>query len=158
MNELIERLDLRAPVMGGTALYDAIAYSLNLMSKTPGWNFMVIFSDGEDNSSYIDRFSLVKKVKESAAVIYAIDNRETGGNEVLEEICSLSGGKVFPWPMSIKRKSIRRDQGGDQGPVCSIFQSGSGGVARSFRRFHPLMVKVKDHDDYDIRAIKGYYY
>ncbi len=159
MNELIERLDLRAPVMGGTALYDAIAYSLNLMSKIPGWNFMVVFSDGEDNSSYIDRFSLVKKVKESAVVIYAIDNRETGGNEVLEEICSLSGGKVFPLANVDKTKKVYEEIREEiKAQYVLYFNPGSGGVARSFRRFHPILVKVKDHDDYDIRALKGYYY
>ena len=159
MNELIERLDLRAPVMGGTALYDAIAYSLNLMNKIPGWNFMVVFSDGEDNSSYIDRFSLVKKVKESAVVIYAIDNRETGGNEVLEEICSLSGGKVFPLANVDKTKKVYEEIREEiKAQYVLYFNPGSGGVARSFRRFHPLLVKVKSHDDYDIRALKGYYY
>jgi VWFA-related protein len=159
MDELIERLDLRAPVMGGTALYDAIAYTLNLMSKTPGWNFMVIFSDGADNSSYIDRFSLVKKVKKSPVVIYAIDNREIGGNEVLKEICSLSGGMVFPLANVNKTKKVYEEIREEiKAQYVLYFNPAAGGIARSFRRFHPLMVKVKDHDDYDIRTIKGYYY
>jgi hypothetical protein len=38
------------------------------------------------------------------------------------------------------------------------FNPGASGLARSFLRFHPLIVKVKGHDDYDIRTIKGYYY
>jgi len=96
LQELVERLNLRSPVMGGTAIYDAIAYTLNLMNKTPGWNIIVIFSDGMDNCSYIDRFSLVKKVKKSPIVIYAIDNKLGGSNDVLREICSLSGGMLFP--------------------------------------------------------------
>jgi Ca-activated chloride channel family protein len=159
MDELIERLDLRAPVMGGTALYDAIAYSLNLMSKTPGWNFMVVFSDGADNSSYIDRFSLVTKAKKSPVVIYAIDNREIGGNEVLDEICSLSGGKLFPLTNFDKMKKVYEEIREEiKAQYVLYFNPAAGGLARSFRRFHPLMVKVKDHDDYDIRAIKGYYY
>jgi VWFA-related protein len=159
IDELIERLDLRAPVMGGTALYDAIAYSLNLMSKTPGWNFMVIFSDGADNSSYIDRFSLVKKVKKSPVVIYAIDNREIGGNEVLEEICSLSGGMLFPLTNVNKTKKVYEEIREEiKAQYVLYFNPAAGGVARSFRRFHPLMVKIKGHDDYDIRTIKGYYF
>jgi VWFA-related protein len=159
MDELIERLDLRAPVMGGTALYDAIAYTLNLMSKTPGSNFMVIFSDGEDNSSYIDRFSLVKKVKKSPVVIYAIDNRQTSGNEVLEEICSLSGGMLFPLANVNKTKKVYEEIREEiKAQYVLYFNPAAGGIARSFRRFHPLVVKVKGHDDYDIRAIKGYYY
>ena len=159
MDELIGRLDLRAPVMGGTALYDAIAYTLNLMSKTPGWNFMVVFSDGADNSSYIDAFSLVKKVKQSPVVIYAIDNREIGGNEVLGEICSLSGGMLFPLANVNKTKKVYEEIREEiKAQYVLYFNPAAGGVARSFRRFHPLMVTVKGHDDYDIRAIKGYYY
>jgi VWFA-related protein len=159
MDELIERLNLRSPVMGGTALYDAVAYTLNLMSKTPGWNFMVIFSDGGDNSSYIDAFSLVKKVKKSPVVIYAIDNREIGGNEVLGEICTLSGGMLFPLTNVNKTKKVYdKIRAEIKAQYVLYFNPAAGGVSRSFRRFHPLIVKVKDHDDYDIRTIKGYYY
>ncbi|UCH95102.1 MAG: VWA domain-containing protein [Candidatus Aminicenantes bacterium] len=159
LSELVERLDLRAPVMGGTALYDAAAYTLNLMSKTPGWNIMVIFSDGGDNSSYIDPFSLVNKVKKSPVVIYAIDNRHSGFNNVLGEICSLTGGMLFPLMDARKTNKVyEKIREEIKAQYILYFNPGSSGGPRTFKRFHSLSVRVKNHDDYDIRAIKGYYY
>ena len=158
MDELIERLDLRAPVMGGTALYDAIAYTLNIMNKTPGWNIMVLFSDGKDNSSYIDRYSLEKKVGKSPVVIYAIDNRELESNDVLQKVCSLSGGMMFPLTNVKKTKKVyEKIREEIKAQYVLYFNPARGGISGSFKRFHTLAVKVKNRG-YDIRTIKGYYY
>ena len=159
IEELVERLDLRAPVMGGTALFDAMAYSLNLMSKTPGWNIMVVFSDGWDNSSYIDRYSLAEKVKQSPVVIFGIDNRESEANDALAEMCSLSGGMVFPL-LDVKKTNLVYEKIREEIKAQYIlyFNPAEAGKRSTYKRFHPLTVKVKGHDEYEIRALKGYYY
>jgi Ca-activated chloride channel family protein len=156
IDELVERLDLRSPVIGETALYDAIAYTLNVLNKTPGWNIMVIFSDGDDNSSYIDRYSLVKKVKGCPVVIYAIDNRQEGQNDLLFDICDISGGMTFPLTSHKKinrvYEKIREDI---MAQYILFFRPDRRGDPKT-RRFHTLAIKVKKHK-YDIRTIKGFY-
>ncbi len=153
MKELNERLSLQSPAVGETALFDAAAEALNLMSKARGWNIIVIFSDGQDNSSYIDPYSLVEKVKTSSVVIYAIDNDMSRSEDVLKEICELSGGMTFPLD-SIKKtrrvyEKIREDI---RAQYILYFDAPSSGGRN---RFHGLTVTVKSKK-YDIRTIKGY--
>jgi VWFA-related protein len=150
---LVEDLFLKSPAAGGTAIFDALAYTLDLMSKTPGWNIVVIFSDGEDNSSYIDRPSLIQKVKKSAAVIYAIDNGISYGGKVLEQICDHSGGKTFPLD-SVKKTQQIYERIREDIKARYILYFNPKGSSRN--RFHSLTVKVKGKK-YEIRTPKGYY-
>jgi VWFA-related protein len=157
MKELEDRLNLQSPVIGGTALYDAVAYTLNEMNKTSGWNIMVIFSDGEDNSSYIDRFSLVKKVKESPVVIYAIDNKTGRPNDLLKQICGLSGGLTFPLASHRRINNVyEKIREEIMAQYVLFFKPDRGGKRKPSARFHTLAVKVKKRK-YDIRTIKGFY-
>lgn len=150
---LVEELFLKSPVAGGTAIFDAVAYTLDLMSKTSGWNIIVIFSDGEDNSSYIDRASLMQKVKRSSAIVYAIDNGYSYGGKVLNEICDHSGGMTFPLDNVGKTKKvydrIREDIKARYVLFFNPQQTGR-------NRFHTLNVRVKGKN-YEIRTPKGYY-
>jgi VWFA-related protein len=157
MKELTDRLDLQSPVIGGTALHDAIAYTLNEMNKTTGWNIMIIFSDGEDNSSYIDRYSLVKKVKKSPVVIYAIDNKTGKPNDLLRQICHLSGGLTFTLTGSRRlNKVYEKIREEIMAQYVLFFNPGRRARRKASARFHTLTVKVKKHK-YDIRTIKGFY-
>ncbi|MCP5047273.1 MAG: VWA domain-containing protein, partial [bacterium] len=152
MNELMASLELEAPVIGGTALYDALAHTIDLMRKTPGWNIIVLFSDGMDTNSYIDRQSLLEKVKGSAVVIYGIDNQGSEGN-VLSEICELSGGWTFPLLNVRKTRKVYERIREDINARYILFFSPK---HRRGRRFHSLSVKVKNKK-YEIRTLKGYH-
>ncbi|NIM18132.1 MAG: VWA domain-containing protein [Candidatus Aminicenantes bacterium] len=157
MKELDDRLNLQSPVIGGTALYDAIAYTLNEMNKISGWNIMVIFSDGEDNSSYIDRFSLVKKVKKSPVVIYAIDNKTGRPNDLLKQICDLSGGLTFTLTSHRRINKVYENIREEiMAQYVLFFKPDRRGKRKTSARFHTLTVKVKKRK-YDIRTIKGFY-
>jgi VWFA-related protein len=152
--ELMETLELQAPAVGETALYDAVVYTLNLMSKHAGWNIIVLFSDGEDTSSYIDRESMLQKVKKSAVVIYAIDNQEgIFGRRILKEICDLSGGDTFPLDNVKKTRQVYQRIREDIKARYILYISPK---HRGSPRFHTLDVSVKGKK-YEIRTLKGYY-
>jgi len=153
MKELNERLELQSPAAGETALYDAVAQTLNLMSKTRGWNIIVIFSDGKDNSSYIDPYSLIEKVRKSSVVVYAIDNYVNRSENVLAEICKISGGMTFPLDSVKKTRRVYEKIRADIHAQYILYFDASSFGGRF--RFHPLTVTVKNKD-YDIRTIKGY--
>jgi VWFA-related protein len=153
IKELSERLKLQSLTSGETAVYDAVAYTLNFMSHSPGWNIIVIFSDGVDNSSYIDRYSLLEKVKKSAVVVYAIDNGLDKSEDLLKEICSVSGGETFRLD-NVKETNkvfdmIREDI---KAQYILYFNAGRHGPGR---RFHTLTIKIKNQD-YTVRTLKGY--
>lgn len=156
--ELDDRLKLEAPAIGGTALFDAVAYSLNLVSKTPGRNIIVIFSDGEDNSSYIDRYSLIKKVKKTPVTVYVIDNAEGAPpkEDPMLEICNLTGGMKLPLDDVGQTKKIYEKIREEISAQYVLYFKPDNREQKTFKRFHPISVKIKGHD-YTVRTIKGYY-
>ncbi|MCP4214622.1 MAG: VWA domain-containing protein [bacterium] len=149
---LTKQLDLESPATGGTALLDALAHTLNLQNRTSGWNIMVVFSDGDDNGSYIDRHSLLQKMKKSSVVVYAIDNGGNRQDDILHQICELSGGRTFPLD-DVKKTDkvydrIRQDIRARYVLYFDVKKS-------SGKRFHELDVKVKG--GYKVRTLKGHY-
>lgn len=105
---------------GGTSLWDAVFTSLTLHDATPGVRRLVlVFSDGEDTSSWLPRGAVIDKARRSDAVIYAVALRSgtppagsvlsyRSGIELskadvstgmespfLEELADISGGAVY---------------------------------------------------------------
>ncbi|MCP4214263.1 MAG: VWA domain-containing protein [bacterium] len=149
---LKKQLDLESPATGGTALRDALAHALNRQSRTAGCNIMVIFSDGEDNGSYIDRYSLLQKLKKSSVIVYAIDNGKNRKDDILHRMCESSGGMTFPLD-DVKKTDmiydrIRQDI---RARYVLYFDMPKGGA----KRYHTLDVKVKG--GYKVRTLKGHY-
>jgi Ca-activated chloride channel homolog len=91
----VERL---AP-WGGTALYDVILTSMNLLGRQAGRRSLVVFTDGEDQSSVATLKRVESRMETSDATIYAIGLgrgvRETGLRAILERLAAVSGGRAF---------------------------------------------------------------
>ena len=91
----VERL---AP-WGGTALYDVILTSVNLLGRQAGRRSMVLFTDGEDQSSVATLNRVESRMETSDATIYAIGLgrgvHETGLRAILERLAAVSGGRAF---------------------------------------------------------------
>ncbi len=162
-DELLESLSLESRAVGETALYDAAAYTLELLSGVSGWNMMVIFSDGGDNSSYIDPMSLVQKVKKSNTVIYAIRNI-AGRDEdpyylsFMENICSISGGMTFRLSdIAGTQKVYDRIREDIRSQYLLHFSPAKLKRGRRGNRFHTLEVSVKGKS-YQVRTLKGFHY
>jgi Ca-activated chloride channel homolog len=91
----VERL---AP-WGGTALYDVILTSMNLLGRQAGRRSLVVFTDGEDQSSVATLKRVESRMETSDATIYAIGlgrgGRESGLRAILERLAAVSGGRAF---------------------------------------------------------------
>jgi Ca-activated chloride channel homolog len=57
---------------GGTALYDAVHVGAVLGDAEPGRSLIVLFSDGADTSSFLQRSRVLDTVRSSDIVIYAV--------------------------------------------------------------------------------------
>jgi len=159
LNELSNSISMAFP-FGATALYDAVGYCLKLLKGMPGLNIIIILSDGEDNSSFMDPYTLIKKAEKSNTVIYAIGR--SGGSyndeyqEILKKLSSSSGGMLFFAEDSseIQRiyELIRHDIKAEYVLEFSPDKSPRG------KRFRRISVKLKGRKKYNIRTIKGFYY
>ena len=84
---------------GGTALYDATTRALDLVGREWGRKGVVIFSDGDDRDSLIQREAAMARVQASDTVLYTIGFG--AGSTVarlrgsLEEYASTTGGRAF---------------------------------------------------------------
>ena len=59
---------------GGTSLWDAAFTALTLHDPTPTMRRLVLmFSDGEDTSSWLPRGSVIEKARRTDAVVYAVE-------------------------------------------------------------------------------------
>jgi len=84
---------------GGTALYDVVLNGLNILSRHPGRRAMLLFSDGDDQSSHATLEAAVARAEGSDATIYVIgQGRAIRAHELqtlLKRFASISGGRAF---------------------------------------------------------------
>jgi VWFA-related protein len=84
---------------GGTALYDVVLNALNTLSRYPGRRAMLLFSDGDDQSSHAPFEAAVARAEGSDATIYTIGQgraiRTQELQSVLKRFASISGGRAF---------------------------------------------------------------
>ena len=91
---------MTAPTAGQTALYDAIAMSLqHLQAGHRDKKVLVVVSDGGDNASKLGLDQVMKRAEESSAVIYTVglfDEEDPDRNPgVLKRLARATGGEAF---------------------------------------------------------------
>lgn len=94
----LRTIDRLAP-WGGTALYDTLLQGLKLVSERRGRKALVVFTDGEDQSSFAAVEDVVRRVEISDAPVYMIgQGRGTRVPELkrlLDRLARISGGRAF---------------------------------------------------------------
>jgi Ca-activated chloride channel family protein len=94
----IKAIDLMS-AWGGTALYDVVLDGLNRLSRHPGRRSMLLFSDGDDQSSHATLEAAIARAEGSDATVYVIgQGRAIRAHElqtVLKKFSTISGGQSF---------------------------------------------------------------
>ncbi|MDQ1349890.1 MAG: hypothetical protein QG657_191 [Acidobacteriota bacterium] len=164
VDELDNSLSIAFP-FGATALYDAIAYSVKLVKSIIGQNIIVILSDGEDNSSAIDPYTLMKIVERSNSVIYAIGKQMNEYNQyqdLLQKIATSSGGMPFFFEnVSDIQKLYQKIRSDIQAKYVLQFAPKNNKQQNRFRKVTVKLTPTADNamaSKYTIRTMKGYYY
>ena len=110
------------PRYGNTALYDAISYAADKLNHELGRKVLILFSDGQDNSSTRTMNDLLMGVgglsdvtvlsigtlfHESEVHRYMADQEYRKGRSVLEKLADITGGSaVFPATTAEMQKSL----------------------------------------------------
>jgi len=87
----------------GTSLYDAVYLAGRHMEKRDGRHVMIIVTDGGDTTSKEDFQAALRAVQLSESIVYPIlvtpilgePGRNLGGERVLAQLASTTGGRVF---------------------------------------------------------------
>lgn len=89
----------RLSSFGGTTLYDAIIRSVDLLSKGTGRRSLVLFSDGEDQSSQSSFATVDRALKGSDATLFTValgrGREQASLRETLEALAEPTGGRVI---------------------------------------------------------------
>ena len=84
---------------GGTALHDVIIMATDILGRQSGRRSIVLFSDGDDQSSHAGLDAAIAKTEGSDATIYAIglgravQSRDL--QKLMSQIANVSGGRAF---------------------------------------------------------------
>ena len=89
----------RLAAWGGTALYDAIIRAIEILGRQSGRRAVVLFSDGDDQSSHAALDAAIRSTEGSDATIYAIGQGRAVDTpalqKLLRQIAAVSGGRAF---------------------------------------------------------------
>jgi VWFA-related protein len=92
----------RANPLGGTALFDALFracfYQFGKVDHAASGNFILLFSDGEDNASHTSLADAVDACQKANTAIYAFRGpaqESSMGPGALAELAAQTGGRVF---------------------------------------------------------------
>jgi len=149
----IERL---AP-WGGTALYDVIIRALDLLGRQSGRRALLVFTDGEDQSSHATMPSVLQRAEASDATIYMIGQgralRAASLQQLMKQLASGSGGRAFFSDDETKLEGIFHEIVEDLRHQYLLAYPAPDD-ARDGER-HRIRVEVPSHD-YAVRARLGY--
>ena len=103
---LIERIRMRKPE-GYTALYDALGVYLKGVFTLTGDKILVLYTDGGDTRSAMNRGELLELLKASDVTVYSIGYLQHQGSgrfdqqQILTRFATTTGGQAF-FPTSMK--------------------------------------------------------
>jgi VWFA-related protein len=89
--------------LGGTALFDTLfrscLYEFGNIDHAASRNFILLFSDGEDNASHTSLEDVVDRCQRTNTAIYAFrpgsESSQSSGPKTLADLASETGGRVF---------------------------------------------------------------
>jgi VWFA-related protein len=95
LNEAVDRLT----TFGGTTLYDVIIRSLELLSRQPGRRSLVVFSDGEDQSSQASFAVVDRALRSSDAPLFMValgrGRQQANLRKTVQALAEPTGGRAL---------------------------------------------------------------
>jgi Ca-activated chloride channel family protein len=149
---------------GGTAFYDALYYAttLKLAPAEGARKAIVLFSDGEDNSSAHHMLDAIESAQSENVTIFGVRYTETRkgrlnarnkyGMSVIARICRDTGGVDFDAGKADLGQSFRAI--GEE--LRSSYELGYHSTVASDGTFHKVQIRVK-RPGFTVRAKTGYF-
>ena len=142
---------------GGTALYDVIIRAADLLGRQSGRRAIVVFTDGDDQSSHASMSSVIKRAESSDATIYMIGQGRAIEaphlQQLMRHLATVSGGRAFFSEQTSKLEAIFEEILEDlRHQYLLAFAPPDGARDGAWHRLH---VDVPGHS-YSVRARQGY--
>ena len=153
-----ERAVLRAHAGGSTALYDALLRVNHDLAARPGKKVIIVFTDGDDNSSMLTSGDVIQSAKTHGIPIYTIAEGEAlESPQLLDQLANMAqatGGR----PFVVHRLS----------DIAPVFQKVSDDLMHGYllafqphetddHGWHAIKVVLSNSKGHQVRAREGYY-
>lgn len=157
----LESAIITAPTGGETALYDAIAKGLEeLQAGSRDKKVLIVVSDGGDNASTQSLPQVMKRARQSSAVIYTIgifDEEDPDRNPgVLKRLAQATGGEAFFPDQLSQVVSICERIARDIRHQYTIGYVPSNPARDGSYRTIRVLARAKDHGRLSVRTRTGY--
>lgn len=145
----------RLAAWGGTALYDALVRSADMLQKRTGRKAIIVFTDGDDQSSRTSAENAERRMESSDAVLYVIGQGHSARTPVLRDrlqrLARVSGGRAFFTEDITQLRKVFAEIVEDLANQYAIWYSPERPADNSWRRID-VDVRVKG----EVRARQGY--
>jgi len=145
----------RLAAWGGTALYDALVRSADMLQKRTGRKAIIVFTDGDDQSSRTSAQSAERRMETSDAVLYVIGQGHAGRTSALksrlERLARVSGGRAFFTDDITELKAVFDEIVEDLANQYALWYTSDREADNSWRR-----IDVKVRSKGEVRARQGY--
>jgi Ca-activated chloride channel family protein len=148
----------------GTALYDAVYFGTEKFASVhQRRKVLLVFSDGEENSSEHDLIDAISVAQDSDVLVYAIrytdlkhgemDARDRYGMRALDHLTAQTGGKTYDFQAT----NLTQDFNEIAGDLRSLYAVGYQSTNTARDGTYRKVVISTTHPGFTVRARTGYY-
>jgi VWFA-related protein len=154
-----KRAALRTRAEGATALFDALSEATQELAQRSGKKVLVLFTDGDDNSSALNASAAVARAKKAGVPLYTIAEGEATRSKnlrkLLDDLSQRTGGAAYEVRKPGEIEQVFRDISEDLRHLYVIsYRPPSDPSDGKWRRIDLL---VKGPKDCHVRAREGYF-
>lgn len=154
-----KRAVLRTRAEGETALFDALSESAEEVSKRSGKKALIVFTDGDDNSSVLNANSAVTRAKKLGIPLYSVAEGEAMRSpklkKLLEDLSENTGGMSYHINKLDDIGTAFREIADVLQHLYMISYKPTSNPADA--KWRKISLEVKGSQDYKIRAKEGYF-
>jgi VWFA-related protein len=154
-----KRAALRTRAEGATALFDALSGAAQELSQRSGKKVLILFTDGDDNSSALNASAAVARAKKAGVPLYTIAEGEAMHSKnlrkLLDDLSQRTGGAAYEVKKPGEIEQVFHEISEDLRHLYMIsYRPPQGTNDRKWRKIELL---VKGPKDYHVRAKEGYF-
>ena len=154
-----KRAALRTRAEGATALFDALSEAAQELSQRSGKKVLILFTDGDDNSSALNASAAVARAKKAGVPLYSIAEGEathsTNLRKLLDELSERTGGAAYEAKKPGEIEQVFHEISEDVRHLYMIsYRPPQGANDGKWRKIDVL---VKGPKEYRVRAKEGYF-
>lgn len=151
------RAVMRTRASGATALFDALTRVMLDIGDRGGKKAIVVYTDGDDNSSSLNPQAVIDRARKSAIPVYTVAQGEARHSESLmkrlREIARLTGGRTYATKDAHESAQIIQDISAELQHTYLLSYKPESHDAN----WHQIQVSLDGVKDYVVRSKEGYF-